>query len=172
MGAADLKIECPEGEPVIRFERQVAAPPATVFEVWTVPDHLKHWWGPARNTLEECEVDLRVGGTHRYVARNAEGAEFRFHGEFLEVAPPHRLVSTWVFDGVPDEMTVDTLVFEPNGEGTLVRGESRVDSVELRDRRRADERMLEGMNETWDRLDSYLHRLQAGLPGRAGLTAT
>ena len=162
MAGPGLEIEAPEGEPLIRFERRVQAPPQLVFDLWTVPEHLKHWWGPARNALVECEVDLRPGGSYRYLSRNADGAEFRFHGNFLEVDPPHRLVSTWVFEGAPGEVTVDTLVFEPDGEGTLVRGESRVDSVELRDRRQADERMLEGMNESWDRLDAYLAALQAG----------
>ena len=156
MAGPQLEIETPDGEPVMRFRRWLDAPPEAVFEAWTTPDQLRHWWGPARNTLDECELDLRVGGRHRYVTSNAEGTEFRFHGEFLEVDPPRRLVSTWVFDGAPDAVTIDTLDFEPSEGGTLVRGESRVASLELRDQRIADERMLDGMRETWERLDAFL----------------
>lgn len=158
MAGADLDIEAPAGEPVMRFRRWFAAPPEAVFEAWTTPDQLRHWWGPARNTLDECEVDLRVGGRHRYVSSNDDGTEFRFHGEFLEVEAPHRLVSTWAFEGEPGVTTVDTLEFEASDGGTLVSGESRVESVAIRDRRLADERMLDGMRETWERLDAFLAR--------------
>lgn len=158
MPSPQLEIETPEGEPVMRFRRWLDAPPETVFEAWTTPDQLRHWWGPARNTLDECEVDLRPGGTHRYVTSNDDGTEFRFHGEFIEVDPPRRLVSTWVFEGDPGAVTVDTLDFEPSEGGTLVSGESRVASLELRDQRMADERMLDGMRETWERLDAFLAR--------------
>ena len=161
MAGAGLEIDAPAGEPGMRFRRWVAAPPEVVFSAWTSPDQLRHWWGPARNTLEECEVDLRTGGRHRYLARNDDGMEFRFHGEFLEVEPPRRLVSTWTFEGEPGVSTIDTLEFTAADGGTLVTGESRVESIELRDRRLADERMLDGMRETWERLDAFL---AAGAP--------
>ena len=55
----------------------------------------------ARST--SVEVDLRVGGTWRYVMTANGGFEVAFHGEYREIVPDERLVSTEVFEGMPDE---------------------------------------------------------------------
>lgn len=140
----------------MRTRRFVPAPPERIFEAWTTPEQLLHWWGPSWNTLDECEVDLRVGGRQRFVSSNADGREFRFHGEFTEVEPGRRLVTTWVFEGSPAHESLNAIDFEPAEGGTLVVGEVRLPSVEARDAQVTNERMILGMNETYDRLEAYL----------------
>jgi len=68
------------------------APRELVFEVWTKPEHLTHWWGPKGFTLPVCEVDLRPGGAFHFVMRGPDGKNYPFRGAFTKIAPPERLV--------------------------------------------------------------------------------
>lgn len=55
------------------FERTYDAPIERVWQAWTEPDSLRQWWAPKDATVEECEVDLRVGGDLRIVMEAGEG---------------------------------------------------------------------------------------------------
>jgi uncharacterized protein YndB with AHSA1/START domain len=81
--------------------RAFDAPADLVFEALTTPDLVKRWWGFETSEWLVCEIDLRVGGTWRYVMRD-DGMEVGFHGEYREIARPHRLVHTEMYEGVPD----------------------------------------------------------------------
>ena len=92
-----------------------------VWRVCTESEYLRRWFGPRRLEVSECDVDLRVGGTWRIVHRAPDGTEFVFHGEFLELDPPHRRVSTFVWEGAPEHQAVETLVLEAVEGGTMMR---------------------------------------------------
>ena len=55
---------------------------------------MRQWWGWESSTLVVCDIDLRVGGGWRYVTREADGTEHGWHGTYLEIDRPWRLVST------------------------------------------------------------------------------
>jgi len=75
------------------------APPQRVFDAWTRPEQVARWWGGAEGSrLSVCEVDLRPGGTWRFVERSSDGQEFPFTGIYREIDPPSRLVSSFIFD--------------------------------------------------------------------------
>jgi uncharacterized protein YndB with AHSA1/START domain len=93
----------------ILITREFAAPKHLVFRAWTEPDLIKRWWSGQRGTVTSVEVDLRVGGTWRYVMVANEGFEVAFHGEYREIIPNERLVTTEVYEGMPDAAAVDTL---------------------------------------------------------------
>jgi uncharacterized protein YndB with AHSA1/START domain len=80
--------------------RAFDAPAALIFEAHTTPELVKRWWGYGTSEWLVCEIDLRVGGRWRYVIRH-EDMEVGFHGEYQEIAGPHRLVFTEMFEGVP-----------------------------------------------------------------------
>lgn len=103
-------------------------------------------------------MDLRVGGSYRFVHRAPDGQEFGFHGEFREIDPPHRLVQTFVFEGAPEHEAVETLTLEPVDGGTLLIGRTAHDTIEARDAHVAAG-MEGGMRETYERLDELLARL-------------
>jgi uncharacterized protein YndB with AHSA1/START domain len=155
-----LEIVAPEGEPVLEMRRFVKAPPELVFDVWTNPVHIPKWWGPRRLEVSQCEIDLRPGGHWRFVQRAPDGMEFVFYGEYLEVDPPHRLVNTWIWEGMPDHPATETISFEACDGGTMLRGVVVHDSVESRDQHLANG-MEEGMRDTFARLDELLEALQA-----------
>jgi len=78
----------------IRMTRDFDAPRHLVFEALTRPELLRRWFGPRGYELVECEIDLRVGGTWRYLVRAPDGSEMRLRGVYREVVRPERLVST------------------------------------------------------------------------------
>lgn len=76
------------------LERIVDVPPDLVWEVWTTPKHLVHWFVPKPWTTTACEIDLRPGGMFKTIMRSPEGQEFPNIGCYLEVVPQKRLVWT------------------------------------------------------------------------------
>jgi uncharacterized protein YndB with AHSA1/START domain len=74
------------------FERIVDVPVERVWQAWTDPAHLVHWFTPAPWSTVSAEVDLRPGGRFATVMRSPEGQEFPNAGCYLEVIPNERLV--------------------------------------------------------------------------------
>jgi uncharacterized protein YndB with AHSA1/START domain len=62
---------------------------------------VQRWWGFETSEWLVCEIDLRLGGQWRFVTRD-RGMEIGFHGEYRELATPHRIVQTEVYEGAPD----------------------------------------------------------------------
>ena len=87
-------------------------------------------------------------------------AEFVFHGEFLELEPPHRRVGTLRLGGRTRARAVETLVIEAVEGGTMLTSTTRHSSVEARDMHVANG-MEGGMIESNERLDELLATLQA-----------
>ncbi len=105
----------------ILIEREFDAPKELVYKAYTTPELIKRWWAGKRGEVTLVEVDLRVGGGWRYVM-NASSGDFEvgFHGEYREIVPNERLVSTEVYEGMPDAEALDTLTLtEENGRTKL-----------------------------------------------------
>src|SRR5690349_21177546 len=106
----------------IRMTRVFNAPRAIVYEAMTKPEHVKRWWGNLGEgySVPVCEIDLRVGGKWRFVNRHPKG-EAAFHGEYLEIDPPGRIVFTEIFEEYPDTVsTVTTVLTEEDGKTRMV----------------------------------------------------
>jgi uncharacterized protein YndB with AHSA1/START domain len=106
--------------------REFDAPKHLVFKAWTTPDLVKRWWHAKRGEVTVAEIDLRVGGLWRYVMVADDGFEVGFHGEYREVVPNERLVSTEIYEGLPEGVseeegaTVNTATFtEADGRTTV-----------------------------------------------------
>ncbi|HTA77712.1 MAG TPA: SRPBCC domain-containing protein [bacterium] len=76
----------------LRFTRIFKAPRQMIFEVFTQPKHLVHWWAPKPFTMPRCEVDLRPGGEWNYLFRSPEGAEHDCQAIYRVVESPSKLV--------------------------------------------------------------------------------
>ncbi len=107
----------------ILITREFDAPRHLVFRAWTTPELVRRWWHANRGEMTVCEIDLRVGGTWRYVM-NADGVgEVGFHGEYREIVPNERLVSTEVYEGIADaeeNAALDTLTLTEVDGRTLM----------------------------------------------------
>jgi uncharacterized protein YndB with AHSA1/START domain len=110
------------GDREIVMTRVFDAPRNLVFDAFTKPELVRRWLlGPEGWSMPVCEIDLRVGGTYRYVWRHVKGQEMGMGGIFREIVPPERIVSTEKFDEswYPGE-AVGTVVFtEQGGKTTL-----------------------------------------------------
>lgn len=110
----------------ILITREFEAPRHLVFRAWTTPELVRRWWHARRGEMTVCEIDLRVGGTWRYVMVTPDGTEVGFHGEYLEIVRDERIVSTEVYEGLPEGVTeeeggtVDTATFAERGGRTTV----------------------------------------------------
>ena len=104
----------------ILITREFDAPRHLVYRAWTTPELIKRWWAGDRGEVTSVEVDLRPGGSWRYVMTANGGFEVAFHGEYQEVVPAERVVCTEVFEGMPDALAVSTATFtEREGRTTL-----------------------------------------------------
>ena len=104
----------------ILITREFNAPKHLVYEAYTTPELVKRWWSEQRGEMTLAEIDLRVGGAWRYVMVADGGFEVGFHGEFREIVANERIVSTEVYEGMPDGEAVDTVTFsEADGLTTL-----------------------------------------------------
>jgi len=98
-------------ETQIVIKREFDAPKHLVYKAYTTPELIKRWWSGDRGKVTSAEVDLRVGGKWRYVMTANAGFEVAFHGEYREIVPNERLVSTEVYEGMPDGEALDTTTF-------------------------------------------------------------
>lgn len=154
------KIIAAPGEREIIITRLLDAPRDLVYKVITDPNLIPQWWGPAFLTTTVEKMDVRPGGSWRYVQRDPDGNEYGFHGEYREVVPPERIVQTFEFEGVPGE-SLETLILEEQDGKTLWRATSLYPSVEARDGA-LQSGMAEGIYETYDRLADVLARTASG----------
>ncbi len=142
----------------IVITRVVDAPRRLVFEAWTNPVHIPHWLlGPEGWTMPICEIDLRPGGSWRYVWRKADGAEMEMSGQVREVVPPERLVTTerW---GPEWPETINTLVLTESGGRTTITLTATYPTKEARDAA-LETGMRDGLNQSFARLDALLPAL-------------
>ena len=143
-------------EQEIRITRLFDAPRQLVFEAMTRPEHVKRWWGRLGDgySVPACEIDLRVGGSWRFVNRHPEG-EAVFHGEYREITPPSRLIFTEIFEQFPDNVSVVTAVFTEEGKKTRLTATVRYPSREVRDAVLASG-MARGAGISYDRLEDLV----------------
>jgi uncharacterized protein YndB with AHSA1/START domain len=142
----------------IHIERVFDAPRDRVFAVYTDPELIPEWWGPRDTTTVVDEMDVRPGGSWRFVMRSADGSESGFRGVYREVTPPERIVQTFEWEGMPGHISVETATFEDLGDRTKVTTVSLFHTTEERDGMLGSG-MEGGLNETYARLDELLARL-------------
>jgi uncharacterized protein YndB with AHSA1/START domain len=131
------------------------APRALVFDAWTNPKHLPNWMtGPDGWTMSICEIDLRPGGSWRYVWHKSDGSELSMAGSYREVVRAERVVTTESW-GPEWPETVNSLDFTESNGQTTVTTTITYPSQKARDAA-LETGMKEGMDQGFDRLDALL----------------
>jgi len=138
--------------------RVVEAQRRLAFEAWTNPEHLPHWMlGPSGWTMTVCEIDLRPGGSWRFVWRHSDGAEMGMRGVYREITPPERLVSTDSWGGNWPE-TINTLILSEEYGKTTISLRTFYPSKEARDAA-LQTGTKDGVSERFNRLSEYLRMI-------------
>ena len=116
-GSGTASVTLPTDDQIL-ITREFDAPKQLVYKAFTTPELVKRWWNAKRGEVTVAEIDLRVGGKWRYVMIAYDGSEVGFHGEYREIVPNERLVSTEVYEGLPEGVseeqggTLNTTTFE------------------------------------------------------------
>jgi uncharacterized protein YndB with AHSA1/START domain len=147
----------PLGERGIVMTRGFNAPRDLVFDAWTKPELLKRWLGVRDGwRMDICQVDLKVGGSYRFVWRHATKGELGIGGTYREILRPDRLVYTERFEQawVPGEAIV-TAVFVEEAGRTMLTTTVLSPSAEVRDAV-LKSGMARGVDESYQMLDGLL----------------
>ena len=156
MNLGSLKVTTPTDRE-IAMTRAFDAPPRLVFDAWTKPELLKRWLGVFGGwSLDVCEVDLRVGGTYRFVWRGPDGAQMGMRGVYRDIVPLERMVSTETFDEPWYQgEALGTTVFVGKAGKTTVTTTVRYASREVRDGVLKSP-MASGVAQSYDKLAELL----------------
>lgn len=142
--------------------RLINAPRELVWEVWTNPEHVKHWWGPNGFTNTIYEMEVKPGGVWKFMMHGPDGTDFPNKIVFNEVVKPERLVYTHgTFDENDPNVFHATVVFEKQGDKTNVIMKVVLASPEELEKVIKEYGALEGGNQTLGRLAKYLENLSA-----------
>jgi len=152
----ELSVTAP-GEREIRMVRDFEAPRQRVFDCYFKPNLVRRWMmGPEGWTFAVCEIDLRVGGSYRYVLKGPDGAELAWGGVYREVVVPERVVSLEKYDqDWTGGETRGTVEFYEKAGRTTVTTTLLYSSREARDGA-LKTRMAEGLAMGFDRLEALL----------------
>jgi uncharacterized protein YndB with AHSA1/START domain len=154
-------VELPSDTEIV-ISREFDAPRHLVYRATTEPELIKRWWAGKRGRVASAEVDLRVGGTWRYVMIANDGTEVAFHGTYREIVPDERIVSTELYEGAPgateDDATLNTMTLEERAGRTTLTTVVRCRTKEIRDAIIASG-MEGGMQEAFDALEEVARSL-------------
>jgi uncharacterized protein YndB with AHSA1/START domain len=121
----------------ILITREFDAPRHLVYKAWTTPELVRRWWSGRRGEMKIVDIDLRVGGMWRYVMIAHGEHEVAFHGEYREIVPDERIVTTEVYEGAPPapegEDVLNVITFTEVDNRTLVELLVKTPSREVRD---------------------------------------
>ena len=155
----EATIEADERVPVIRITRDFAATPAQLIRAHTDPQLFVRWVGPDGMNTRIVEWDARDGGCWHYVASH-DGVDYEFRGCFHQITD-ERIVQTFTFVAMPDDVALETMRFEDLGDGTTrLHAQSLVDSFESRDAWLASG-METGIDQGYRKLDKLLATSEA-----------
>ncbi len=166
------KIIAEPGKQEIMIEREFDAPRELVFKAFADPKLLIQWLGPRRLTMTLETFELKNGGSWRFIHKDRDGNAYAFHGVHHEVTNSERIIRTFEFEGLPEkgQVSLETARFEemPGGK-TKLTVQSVFQSVADRDGM-LKSGMEEGVNDSYDRLDELLKKMQKEQPsGQKGL---
>jgi uncharacterized protein YndB with AHSA1/START domain len=142
----------------IKIVREWDAPRDVVFKTMLDPGLIPEWWGPDGVTTEVDAMDVRNGGSWRFVCHSSDGSETAFRGTYREITPSERIVQTFEWEGMPGHISVETAEFEDLGDRTRMTTTTLFHTTEERDGM-LQSGMEGGMNETHARLDALLARI-------------
>jgi uncharacterized protein YndB with AHSA1/START domain len=155
--------------------RDFDAPRELVFEAFSTPEHLTHWWGPVNTTVHIERMDFRPGGVLHYCSRFPDGGELWGKFVYQEIVQPELLVYSSMFadadgntirapfaDDFPLELRNRLTFAEDGGVTKLTLLAEPVDPTEAERERfeKFAESMRHGFAGTLDRLDAYLEEIQ------------
>lgn len=132
--------------------RLLDAPRELVFEAWTDPDHIKHWWGPNGFTNTIHTMDVKKDGVWEFVMHGPDGTDYRNKSIYKEVIKPERIV----FEHVTGPKFTTTVTFEAQGNKTLLTWRMVFESEEYLKKVVQEFKADQGLKQNVDKLNAYV----------------
>jgi uncharacterized protein YndB with AHSA1/START domain len=136
----------------IIVSRLLDAPIDLVFEMWTNPEHIKHWWGPKGFTNTIYKMDVTEGGEWDFTMHGPNGADFRNTNRFVKIIKNEKIVLEHT--GPPFFQLIAT--FKEEGDKTLLNVKSVFESAELLQKVVKEVNAAEGLKQNIDKLEVYI----------------
>ena len=150
-----------ESDRELVFTRVFDAPRELVFDAWTHRNHIEQWWGPNGFTTTTSEMDVRPGGTWRYVMHGPDGTDYPNIIKYREVVRPERLHYWHGDDGTEAPVSfLVTVTFDDEDDKTRVTMRMLFDSKEKKDEVEQSYGAIEGAHQTLGRLEELLKTLR------------
>jgi uncharacterized protein YndB with AHSA1/START domain len=162
-----------ENDRVLVLERIFDAPRDLVFNMFKDSEHLKRWWGPRGWELPVCNVDFRSGGVWHYCMKCVDqdqgeffGMESWGKGVYKEIIEPEKIIYVDFFsdaegntnDAMPSSVVTLEFIDLGGGKTKLINRAEYASAETLKTV--TDMGMLQGITETWDRLEEVLQHLK------------
>jgi uncharacterized protein YndB with AHSA1/START domain len=149
------------GDREIVCTRVFDAPRELVWQVFTDPSHITHWWGPRGFSVTTQSMQLKPGGVWRHVMHGPDGRDYQCRIVYREVVKPERLV----YEHSPEEgcepvRFETTVTFTALGDKTRIDFRSTFPSTAERDDNAKKYGAVEGLTDTLARLAEHLSNLQ------------
>lgn len=147
-----------------------------LWQMWTTPEHLKHWWGPKDSAVKYSKIDLRPGGSYHYCLMGPDGKEIWGKQVYREIEKSKQLVFVNSFSDERGSITRHPLApewplemltivsFVDNDGKTIVTVEwipMNADKEEVKTFDLSRRSMNEGWSGSFDKLEAYINDLTA-----------
>lgn len=142
----------------MRITRTFQAPVDLMWEIWTNPEHITHWWGPKGFTSTIHTLDFREGGEWTLTMHGPDGTNFPNRSIFKEIIPLKKIV----FEHFNPHF-ITTVLFEARGEETYMDWTMLFDTAEMREIVIKAHKADEGQKQNVERMEQYLSTLRDAL---------
>lgn len=146
----------------IVLSRVIRAPRARVFEAWTTPEAMDAWWGPDGFRTTTHEMDVRPGGTWRFIMHGPDGRDYPNRIDYTEVVKPERIAYAHCGDDEHDDVHFHAeATFEDVDGHTRVTLRMEFPAAADRERVVKEYGAIEGGQQTLSRLAAHVERALA-----------
>ena len=156
--SAKSSVTASTADRAITATRVFDAPRELVWDAWTDPKKVIHWWGPSGFSTTIIEMDVRPGGIWKHIMHGPDGTDYPNLTRYVEVVKPERLVyiNSGGKDDIPHGEFRATVTFENEDGRTRLTMEMVFASASERDRVAKEYGAIEGLDQHLGRLTEYL----------------
>ncbi len=139
---------------VLQTIHTIAAPVALVWQLWTQPEHIAHWWGPAGFTATIHTMDVLPGGEWKLTLHGPDGTNYPNRSIYADIVPMQKIE----FEHFNPHFFT-TVLFEPVGDATRINWSLLFDTPEMRDLIVKVHKADEGQRQNIEPLKTYVAQL-------------
>ena len=132
--------------------RLLNAPRELVWDVFTIPEHIKNWWGPNGFTNTIDKMDVKPGGEWEFVMHGPDGTDYKNKSIYKEIIRPERIV----FEHVSGPKFIATITFTAEGNKTYLKWHMLFESAEQFQQVVKTFKADEGLKQNIVKLEEYL----------------